>query len=122
MKVLDDPLQNCNELHCKTSFRLLCSLHIFWPKNNTSLVEKVNGLIQFVSTEQVPFRKEFVDEMKFILKCESDVKVIRRPKSQSMELQDSAASLHSNKSHHTMLTGSGTDRGDRSNVVPRYKE
>lgn len=82
----------------------------------------MNGLenINFVQCIQVPFRKEFFDEMKFILKCESDVKVL--PKSQSMGSQHSAASLRSNKSHHTMVTGSGTDHADRSNIVPHYKE
>lgn len=65
---------------------------------------------------QVPFKKEFFDEMQFILKCESDVKVIREPKSQSRESQHSVASFHSNKSE----TEPGA--GDRSNVVPRYNE
>lgn len=64
------------------------------------------------------FKEEFFAEMKFIIKCESNTKVVRNRKSSSIDSQHSAASHHTNRSHET--TGAGT--GSRSNATLRYAQ
>lgn len=44
---------------------------------------------------QLPFKEEFIAEMKFILKFEGNTKIVRHGKSESV---DSRQSLHSNQS------------------------
>lgn len=58
---------------------------------------------------QVPFKDEFLTEMKFILKFEGNTKVVRHRKSESIDSQHSVTSYPSNESgiHHT-------DRSEKS--------
>lgn len=65
---------------------------------------------------QVSFRKEFFDEVKFILKYDEYVKVIRQPKSESVESRQSTTSIQSKDSFHTVVTSNLT-REDKSNTA-----
>lgn len=46
----------------------------------------------------MPFKEELMAEIKFLVKCEGDTKVVRRRKSGTL---DSRHSIASYKSHHT---------------------
>lgn len=49
-------------------------------------------------TFQVPFKEEFIAEMKFILKFEGNTKEVRHRKSESVDSQNSVKSYPSNES------------------------
>lgn len=97
------------------------SCYYCYKRSRAKQVTKISSafyrryLTGIIFPTQISFRKELFDELKFILKYDEYVKVIRQPKSESVEPQKSvtsAASLHSTKSLHTLITGSGTERGD----------
>lgn len=68
--------------------------------------------MSLVNMLQVPFKDEFITEMKFILKFEGNTKVVRHRKSESI---DSVTSYPSNESgiHHT-------GRSEKSSVRDKW--
>lgn len=72
----------------------------------------------------MPFKEEFIAELKFIIKCKGNTKVVRHRKSESTDSQHSVISFHSNRSNHSHNTSEMEHRmrSDQSNLTLRCKD